>query len=224
MTGAISKVTDAVGLSDTGAAGKATSKAAKMAAGAEKEALEYLKQTERLPQKYREEALSGLSDLYLDKGFQRADPSELAARSGDLRDMLMTSAQDSPFYAQALDRGEEAILRGASATGGLRSGTTSENLARFGEDALMDAYQQEQLGYGQQQQLDQIREQEYTQGVKGLAGLPSYATQIASGISGIGRTEAAGVTGAAQADIVAQQQNLSGLLDMGKLAVSGGWF
>ena len=142
MTGAISKVTDAVGLSDAGAAGKATSKAAKMAAGAEKEALEYLKQTERLPQKYREEALSGLSDLYLDKGFQRADPSELAARSGDLRDMLMTSAQDSPFYAQALDRGEEAILRGASATGGLRSGTTSENLARFGEDALMDAYQE----------------------------------------------------------------------------------
>ena len=241
MTGAISKVTDAVGLSDTGAAGKATREAskvsakaagdaAKIAAGSQREALDYLKETERLPQQYRERALGELEGLYLD-GEYGADVGGRVSRAGDLRDRLMASAQDSPFYAQSLDRGEEAILRGASATGGLRSGTTSENLSRFGEEALMRAYQQEQQGY--QGQLQQ--EEREIQGIRGLAGLPSYAPQIAAGMTDIGRTEAGGVSqagqataygisGQAQADIAAEQQNLSGLLDMGKLAVSGGWF
>jgi hypothetical protein len=92
--------------------------------------------------------------------------------------------------------GEEAILRGASATGGLRSGNVQENLARYSTDlrnqALLTSYQ------------DQL------QGLRGLAGIPGQTENIAGVMGNIGQTQAAGIV--AQGQI--QQQQLQGISDI----------
>jgi len=106
-----------------------------------------------------------------------------------------------PFYQGMLDVGEEAVLRGASATGGLRSGSTSEALARNNQAILRGLY-------GEQ-----------VAGLQGMAGLPSYAPQIAQATSGIGQTLAQGQIGAAQAQQTGQQQSMGNIMGLGQLGI-----
>lgn len=183
------------GGSKKGGGGGSQSRAAIQAAGiqaeAQKEALEYLKETEALPQEYRESALTQLGAIYgLDQPAQTQEE-------------LIAGLEDNPLYKAILgtrEAGEEAILRGQAQTGGLRSGDTQSNLYQYNQQlqnkALVDTYR-EQVG-----------------GIQSLAGLPSNANQIAALTQGIGTTQAQGITGAAAAQAQAQQQGQSNLLGL----------
>lgn len=168
--------------------------AARVQADAQREALDYLKQTEKLPQAYREGALQGLGAEY---GF---DANGTYGTDG----MSITQrAEASPFYQTAVKRGEESVLRNASATGGLRSGTANENLAAVNQNVLMSSY------------ANQLS------GLQGMAQLPSNANNIASAQAGIGQTLAQGITGAAQNSAAYGQNNMNNAIGAGALAMQG---
>lgn len=121
-------------------------------AAAQQQALDYLRQADTLPTGLREAALRSLGDLY--------------NGAGSITDRAMAS----PLYNAAVKQGEASVLRNAAATGGLRSGTASENLAQVNQNALIAAYN------------DQIS------GLQGLSSLPSNANNIANYMSGVGNT------------------------------------
>lgn len=170
--------------------------AANLQAKYQREALNYLKEREALPQQFREEALTSLAGAY---GLEGGDGSQQE---------LIDAAQASPLYGAimgGLDASEEAILRNAGATGGLRSGNVQQALADNAEQlqnkALLTAYN-EQIG-----------------GIQGLAGLQSNASQIAETTAGIGQTLAMGQTAAAQAIQTANQNATNNLLGLGGLGL-----
>jgi len=168
-----------------------------------KEALDYLKEVERLPRQYREAALGSLAGLY-----------GLPGGTGGSQQQYIEQAMTSPLYQSLMggrEAGEEAILRSAGATGGLRSGNVQGALYDYNtqlqNQALLQAYNQQ------------------LQGLQGLAGLPSYAPQIAQGMAGLGQTQAQGVTAAAQAQQMGRQQGISNLFGLGQLGIlAGGLF
>ncbi|MBV4553059.1 hypothetical protein HU742_018090 [Pseudomonas sp. SWRI102] len=179
------------GSSDSGA-----EDAAEVQAQAQREALNYLKQTERLPQALREGALTGLGSEY---GLTLGADGKFASDGKS----IIQRAEDSPFYQTMVQRGEEGVLRNASATGGLRSGNTNEALASVNQNALMASY------------ANQLS------GLQGMAQLPSNANNIASSMAGIGQTTAQGMT--AQANFGAQQgqNNFNNAMGAGALAMQG---
>lgn len=143
------------------------------AAGAQTEARDYLMQADALPTGFREAALKDLGSLY---GLNYGSNGMVSSGSGSILDRAMAS----PMYQAAIKNGEDAVLRNASATGGLRSGSASENLARVNQDALISSYQ------------DQIA------GLQGLSALPSNANNIAGYTASIGNTLGQGQMNAAQ--------------------------
>lgn len=169
----------------------AATEAAQIQADAQREALEYLKETEAIPQQYREDALKQLGSIYGVGG----DTSGQQA--------IIDQAQNSPLYNAIMgtqEAGEDAILRQQAQTGGLRSGDTQSNLYGYNQQlqnkALLDSYNQQ------------------VSGISSLAGLPSNANQIASLTQGIGTTTAQGITGAAAAEAQGSQQGFSNLLGL----------
>lgn len=259
-------------------AADAAKEGAQITAEGQEKALEYLKQQERLPTAYREQALSQLGMLYglpgISAGGQQQPyatqqtqpltfeqfvgqtysdqpsyypgmekPEGLISRRvsyalgqnpevneaqqrEDYNQYLsslsqpqgMTEQQESfspldkaafvealrqdPFYESMLQQGEEAVLRGSSATGGLRSGTASENLARNSQNVLQGYYNQQ------------------VQGLQGLAQQPSNANAIASQMAGIGQTLGQGQIASAQAQQAGQQQGVSNLMGLGGLGLA----
>lgn len=157
-------------------AAKASKSAADTSAAAQMAQLEYLKEREAIPQQFREEALTRLGGL---AGLEGGEGTQ---------QQLIDQAKASPFYQEMLggrQAGEEAILRQAGATGGLRSGNVQDALARFSGDlqnrALLESYNQQLAG------------------LQGLASIPSNANQIGNVMAGIGQTQASGQIAAAQA-------------------------
>lgn len=176
-------------------AAKASIAASETQAEAQREALDYLKEVEAVPRQYREGALGALGDFY---GLGGADAQQSA----------VTGLQASPIYQAIMggrEAGEESILRNQAATGGLRSGNTQEALYDYNtqlqNQAMLQAYQ-DQIG-----------------GLGGLAGLQSYAPQIASGTAGIGQTLAQGQVAAAQAKQAGSQQGFGNLMGLGQLGL-----
>jgi hypothetical protein len=107
------------------AAADAAKSAAKTTAKYQTEALDYLKQKEAIPQKFRESA----------------------------QEKFFSGLESSPIYSGIMSgqrAGEESILRNAAATGGLRSGNAQYNLAdyntRLKNDALLSAYNNQVSG------------------------------------------------------------------------------
>lgn len=165
---------------------------------AQRESLEYLKEINLLPQQYKEEALTALS--------------QQAAGGGPTQAQRITSAQQSPYYQQLMGSqkaGEESILRHAGATGGLRSGNVQKNLYDYNvnlkNQALTSAYNQ---------QLQEEATQRAT--LQGLAGISTGASEIAGITSGIGQTQAQGTMAAGQAGLQGRMDVLGGLLGAGK--------
>lgn len=178
-----------------GDAAKATKQAAGVQSQYQEQALAYLKEREKIPQALREGALTGLGGEYgLTIG-----PDGKAVMQGS----VMDRAQASPFYTEAVRLGEDAVLRNASATGGLRSGSASENLANVNQQALLQSYQTQ------------------LQGLQGLGSLSSNANQIAGLTQGIGQTQAQGIQGAAQAQQAGNNQGFSNLLGLGSAVATG---
>lgn len=161
------------------------------------EALDYLKEREAIPQQFREGALTQLGGLY-----------GLEGGVGD-QQQLIEQAMASPLYGAIMggqEAGEEAILRSAAATGGLRSGDVQSALYDYNtqlqNQALLQSYNQQ------------------LQGLQGLAGLPSGAADIAGLTSGIGQTLGQGQIAAAQALQTGQQQQFGSLMGLGQLGLS----
>ena len=169
-------------------ASSASKEAAATSSQAQMEQLNYLKEVNALPQELREQALSKLGGVY---GLEGGEGSQ---------QQLIEQSQASPLYGALMggqQAGEEAILRQASATGGLRSGNVQANLADYNtqlrNQALLQSYQQ-QLG-----------------GLQGLAGTPTGEQQVGQTMANIGQTQAAGQLGSAQA----YQQGLQGISNIG---------
>ena len=133
------------------------------AADAQRQAMEYLQQADKLPSGLREAALQSLGSLY---GINYGADGTITNSGGSITDRAMAS----PFYQAAVQQGENSVLRNSAATGGLRSGTASENLAQVNQNALLSAY------------TDQVN------GLQGLSALPSNANTIAAYQAGIGNT------------------------------------
>ncbi|KZX81456.1 hypothetical protein A3717_37435, partial [Alcanivorax sp. HI0013] len=177
-------------------ASRAATNAAQIQAQSQREALDYLKEREEIPQQFREGALITLGGLY---GLEGGEGSQQA---------LIDAAKASPLYGAimgGLDASEDAILRNAGATGGLRSGNVQQALADNAEQlqnrALLSSYN-EQLS-----------------GIQGLAGLDSNANQIAQQIAGIGQTIGQGQIAAANARAAAEQNATNNLFSLGGLGL-----
>ena len=160
------------------AAADASMRAAGMSAAAQEKALEYQKQVDKLPLKYRDEALTGLRDVYMGQG------------QGEMIDKAM----NSPLY-QALmggmKTGQEAVLQNAAMQGNWRSGDAKMNMmdytTRTGQNALLASYD------------------DLLSGMRSFTNPDLNTSGIANTTAGIGATQAAGVTGAAQAQQMGEQ-------------------
>ncbi|MBC2659749.1 tail fiber domain-containing protein [Pseudomonas sp. MSSRFD41] len=179
-----------------GKTGNDSKKAAEVQAQSQREALNYLKETERLPQAYREGALKGLGAEY---GFTTDASGNIIPDGSSISDRAMSS----PFYTNAVKVGEEAVLRNASTTGGLRSGNVQDALAQANQNAYLASY------------ANQLS------GLQGMAQLPSNANNIASTMSGVGQTMAQGIIGGAQSSAAAQQASVNNAMGAGALALEG---
>jgi hypothetical protein len=208
---------------------------AEISAQSQREALQYLKQREAIPQQLREQALQRLGGIYGIQGKTippiTYTPStggmfsglrDIAGRKGEVptqeepfgQQQLIQQAMESPLYGAMIGgrkAGEEAIGRHASMTGGLRSGN------------IQDAFYDYDTQLQNQALLQSYNEQ--LQGLRGLAGLPSYAPQIASGMAGVGQTLGQGVSGAgqtiAQGQVAAGQAQQQGLQGISNIIGSG---
>ena len=217
MGGLVSKVTDAIGLTDSKAGRRAaasTQEASGQQVDALNKVLDLFNQRNQLFDPYR---IGALEDLE-------------AQRAGGVQDItgatsqqLLSRAQRSPLYSALLggrEAGERSILRNAAATGGLRGGGSQAELSEFNTNlenqALLGA-----LGFEQQQEANRIglaernlgRQLTQRTGInQALLGLPDYTGGIASTLSNIGATQAQGTTAAAQARATGDAQNRNNLL------------
>lgn len=179
MSGVIDVITGQSGRD----AASASIAGSELAAQGQTDVLNYIQETEALPQQYRQDAMSSLAGLY---GLEGGEGNQ---------QQFIDQAMNSPLYQQMVGNigaGEEAIARTASATGGFRSGGFQENLADYTTSATNEA-----LTTSYNQQL---------QGITGLANMPSATPMIAQAMGAPSQTLAQGQIGAAQA---IQQQNQS---------------
>lgn len=183
-------------------AGDAAKDAAAIQAQAQREALDYLKEREKLPSAFGDAALKGFGGEF---GLTLGPNGKVVSDGMS----IIERAKASPFYNTSIADAEDAVLRNASVTGGLRSGNMNDNLARANNLVLQNAYNQQLAG------------------LQGIMGIPSNANNIAATMAGIGQTNAQGITAAAQAQQVANQQamgNTMGLLGLGLSAFDIGGF
>lgn len=187
-----------------GIGGGGTDRSAEIAANTqaeyEREALDYLKEVEALPQQFREGALTKLGGI-----------AGLEGGEGNQQE-LIDQARQSPLYSAIIGTqaaGEDTVMRNAGMTGNLRSGNVKDQLfsytANLENTALNEAYNQQ------------------LQGLQGLAQLPSNANNIATATSGIGSTLAQGQIGTANLNAGNNQNsagNLMGLASLGLKAYS----
>lgn len=103
--------------------------AANIQAEYQREALDYLKQKERLPMQIRDQNLRDVNQFYQGGGQQ-----------------LINETKRSPFYQGLIDQGEQAIGRNLSMTGGLRSGTANQALAQNSQNVLQGLVNQRLQG------------------------------------------------------------------------------
>jgi hypothetical protein len=173
-------------------AADAATDAAEVQAQAQREALQYLKKREKLPSAFGDAALKGFGGEF---GLTLDEDGEVISDGMS----IIERAKASPFYNTAVADAEDAVLRNASVTGGLRSGNTNDNLARANNMVLENEYNR-QLG-----------------GLQAIMGMPSNANNIAATMAGIGQTQGQGMVAAAQAEQAGNQQGLNNLMGIGQL-------
>jgi hypothetical protein len=127
--------------------------------GLKADAADYIRALEEQPLGVRGEALGGLRNLFLgDQSYQQ---------------QMIDRSMQSPLYQAIMstqDEGEEAIMRNAAMTGGLRSGNVQEALYGYNQDlsarALLESYNQQLQGLG---------------GLSQAQGMPSQLAGLLSG-------------------------------------------
>lgn len=170
-------------------------------ADAQREALEYLKENNALPSAIRDQSLTQLQAYY-------NNPTSTAA--------LMDRAQSSGMTDMLLQGQEEAALRANAATGGLRGGQSISDVGSVQNQAMLQSYQNEVN-----------RENQMLSGLSGLAGAQTNQNAIANLTSGIGQTQAMGITAANQNAAASSQAGFGNLMGLGQLglgAYSSGLF
>ena len=179
-------------------AASATEAATQKSVDAQMAELEYLKEVDKIPRQYREAALAKLGGAY-----GVGEPGAQAE--------FFKGLQDNPLYQSMIESGqagkqagEEAILRTAGATGGLRSGNVQSNLYKYNTEFDTDLRNKALLATYQ----DQIK------GLRGLGNLPGQTENIANVMSNIGTTQAQGLVAQGQ---IAQQ----GIQGIGNALTSG---
>lgn len=177
-------------------AADAATAAANASAAAELQKLNYLKEINKLPQEYKEKALTQLASVF--------------GIGGDTtgQQTLINQAKASPLYSEimgGLQSGEESIMRNAAMTGGLRSGNTQSALADYATQLRNKA-----LSESYEQQLS---------GLTGLAGLNTGTSDIADTMSNIGTIKSQGILGAAQSKAAGTQNTINTLLGLGGLLI-----
>ena len=194
----VSSVTDAIGITGGGDAGDAARDATNSQVKYQREALDYLKEVEKLPQQFREEALKKLGGI---AGLEGGEGSQQE---------LIDQAQQSPLYNAIMgtqEAGRDEVMRNAGMTGGLRSGNVQDDLFSYGANLKNRATNE---AFNQQ-----------LQGIQGLAGLPSNANNIATATSGIGSTLAQGTIAEANADAASSGGMFGNLMNLGTTALKG---
>lgn len=198
---------------------EAQKEGAEISAQYQKDALDYLKEKESIPRMFAEGAMGHLGGIF-------------GLPGGTDMSRIMAGLDRVPYAdydlegeeARAMQKAEEAILRNASATGGLRSGNVQDALAETAID----------LSLATGRNRADLQNQKYAQGLsmlQGLAGAPTLAPQIAQATAGIGQTLGSGVTGAGnalaqgriasgQAKASGQMGVMTGLMNMGAAAFS----
>ncbi len=135
---------------------------------ARREELDYLKEVQAPVLAARNEALPLISDFF--------------TGGPEAQEQLIGTVRASPFYQSMIDEGEEAVLRNAAVTGGLRTGAANLNLARNSQNVLQNLVNQQLSGLGS------------------LAQTPINTSQIGSAIRGIGQTQGQGIIAEANAN------------------------
>lgn len=154
--------------------------ASRMSAEGQQQGLDYIKRLDAPLVGYRNQALGGLSDYYM--GGPQGQQS------------FYDNAMQSPSYQNLINTGEEAVLRNAAATGGLRGGGTQQALAQNSQNVLQGLVNQN------------------LQGLQGFANPNLNTGNIAQMYGNIGDTRAQGVTAANQYQQTQQGQLLSAAL------------
>lgn len=161
------------------------------AAEYQQRALDYLKETEKVPQQYRTAGTEALGGLY-----GLGSPEQNAAAMGNYQNspinQLMTQNSDA-----ALRFGEQGIARNATATGGLRGG-----------DVQASMYDYNTMFKNQQQQRMLSN---YLSGLGSMSQLQTNPEAVYTGTANIGNTLASGQLAGAQA----KQQVTSTLANLG---------
>ena len=204
-------------ISDIFGGGKAADAAiegSQIAAQAQREALDYLKDTERRPQHYREGALDQLGALYGLSAPQQQLQQQLPSPSGgggsgglfgQVQDYLMQQKEastDGEYIPANQPKGRGEFLQG------LLDDPFYEMMLERGEEGILrnasvtgglrSGNVQDSLYRANQDVLRGLYD-ERVSGLQGLAGLPSNANQIAQTTAGIGQTLGQGIIGAGQA-------------------------
>lgn len=224
MGSIVSKITDAVGITDSKAPERAAQQqiaASQTASQAQQEALDYLKESQAPVMEAQSSSLSRLGNL----ASSGVNPYQLQSDA-----QLLSGIEDSPLYQSimgGLDNAEESVLRNQAMTGGFRSGGTQQNLARLSSDlqnqALLSAFGNRQQRDMSQAGLNQQAFQNQLGLESTIMGLPNQVGNVAGLTAGIGQTLAQGKTAAAQSALQGSQanmQNLLGLASAGATAFS----
>ncbi len=148
-------------------------RAAEIVAGGERDKLDYIQEVEALPLELRNKFLPQYADI---------------VQGGQGQQDLINSAKASPLYNAIMGGqqvGEDAILRNASMTGGLRSGNVQGDLTDYGSQlqntALLKSYNQQ------------------LQGIQGLANMPLNTNSVAAAMPAAAATQGQGIIAGAQA-------------------------
>ena len=155
--------------------------------------LDYLMDADKLPQELKQGALGQLGALFGVTGSQ-----------GD-QAQAMSALRGTPMYQAVMggrEGGEEAILRQASATGGLRSGNVQHNL------------------YDYNVQLENQAMMQGLQGIQGLSNLQTGEANIANQYNTMGAGRAQATIGAAQSKQAGYQMVLDTAMGAGQMGLS----
>lgn len=145
----------------------------------------------------------GLMQPYVEAGVPALEQQQALLGLGgpEAQEAAIAGISGSPLFQAQVQQGEEALLQGASATGGLRGGNIQAALAQFRPSMLNQAIQQQ---YGNLAGLTSLGQQSAA-GV-GTAGMQT-GTNVANLLQQGGAAAAGGVLGQS----AAQQQMLGAI-------------
>lgn len=152
------------------------------------------------------EEIGGIYDPRMQAGNQAF--GEITDFYGGNQQAIIDQAQASPFMSSLVAAGEEGIARNAQMTGGLRTGTTQENLAGNQQNVLMGL-------------VNQILQGKQGIAQAGFGATDAYTNAMQNIIAGQGNTR--GQIANVDINRAAQRGNmLSGLVNAGVSAYTGG--